>query len=81
MGFRGKELSEGFSERILRRGLNIYFFRGRNIHQDLFTSEMVCGLSLGDVIQDSVCLVACPVPGTPHLHYINRLELILEHVM
>ena len=37
--------------------------------------------SPGDVIQGGVCLVTPPVLRTPQLHYINRLELILEDVM
>ena len=47
----------------------------------MFTTIIVRELILGDVIQDSVCLVTCPVLGTPQLHYINRLELIFENVM
>ena len=33
---------------------------------------------LGNVIQG---LVACPVLGTPELHYINHWESIFENVM
>ena len=40
---------------------------------------MVCELVLGDVNQDSVCLVACPVLGTPQPHDISQVELIFEH--
>ena len=40
--------------------------------------KMVCKLILDDVIQDSVCLVTCPVLG---FHYINHSEIILENVM
>ena len=29
----------------------------------------------GDVIQSGVCLVTCPVLGTPKLHFINRLGI------
>ena len=42
---------------------------------------MVCELILGDVIQGGVCLVSCPLLGTPQLHSINRLQLIFENVM
>ena len=41
----------------------------------LFASIMVCEFTLGNVIQDSVCLVARPVLGTPRLHCINVLEI------
>ena len=39
---------------------------------------MVCELTLSDVIQDSLCLLACPVLATPELHYMHLLELIVE---
>ena len=42
---------------------------------------MVFVLILDDVIQGSVSLVACPVLGTPQLHYINRWESIFKNVM
>ena len=43
------------------------------------TARMVCKkYFLRDVIQGGVCLVTCPVLGTPQLHHINRLELIFD---
>ena len=40
---------------------------------------MVCELiPLSDVGQGGAWLVACPVLGTPQLHYINRLEEIIK---
>ena len=44
----------------------------------LFTSILAFVLIFVDVIQGGVSLVACPVLGTPQLHYINRWELILK---
>ena len=56
---------------------------GRGGGLNTFCSGPKCPprLILSDVVQDGACLLACPVLGTPQLHCINRLELIIENLM